>query len=152
MFKLQINDKKNFLTKKHLLLIKKAVNSIYKNEKLEGVIVFELHLIGDFLSKKINLKYRNKNYPTDVISFSFWEKGLLRTPLLGEIYLNYNKVIQQSKKYKHKLERELIFLVSHGVYHLLGYDHINPDDEKIMLTKQYEILKICHLDSENDWN
>ena len=122
MFDVQIFDKKNFLKKKDITLIKKISNSIFKEEKLKGKIIFELHIITNKQSQKINSEYREKNYPTDVISFSFWENSLIKTQLLGEIYLSYEKVVSQANEYHHSFERELGFLVSHGIFHLLGYD------------------------------
>lgn len=150
MFEIQINDDKKMLNKKNIALIKKVCNIIFKQEKLKGKILFELHLIDDDLSKEINNKYRFKNYSTDVISFSFWENSPIKTPLLGEIYLNYNKVCSQALEYNHSFDRELAFLVSHGVYHLLGYDHMTKEDEDIMFSKQYDVLAECNLGKEND--
>lgn len=152
MFDIQIFDKKNYLRKKDVILIKKIANNIFKLEELKGKIIFELHIINNSRSKKINNEYRNKNYPTDVISFSFWENQLLKTELLGEIYLNHDKVVSQAKEFKHSFERELAFLTSHGIYHLLGYDHELDDEAKVMFSKQYHVLKLCGLGSENDKN
>ncbi|MCF0217945.1 MAG: rRNA maturation RNase YbeY [Malacoplasma sp.] len=150
MFQLKINDSKKILSTKEIKLIKKIANLIFKAEKLEGKIIFELHIINNYKSKKINAKFRNKDYATDVISFSLWENSEIRSSLLGEIFLNYDKVLSQAKKHKHSILRELAFLVSHGIYHLLCYDHIAPDDAKIMFAKQYQILKLVGLGSIND--
>lgn len=152
MFDIQIFDKKKNLRKKDVILIKKLANYIFKSEKLKGKIIFELHIVNNSKSKKINSQYRNKDYPTDVISFSFWENQLFKTELLGEIYLNHDKVVSQANEYKHSFERELAFLASHGIYHLLGYDHELDDDAKEMFSKQYHVLKLCGLGSENDKN
>lgn len=150
MFHVQIFDENNFLNKKDISLIKKISRFIFKEEKLENKIIFELHIVDNKQSQKINSQYRNKNYPTDVISFSFWEEGLLKTPLLGEIYLSYEKVVSQAKEFNHSFERELGFLVSHGIFHLLGYDHEIEEEAKIMFGKQYHVLKLCGLGSVND--
>lgn len=150
MFDVQIFDEKKFLSKKDISLIKKVSKFIFIEEKLKNKIIFELHIIDNKESQKINKQYRNKDYPTDVISFSFWEEGLLKTALLGEIYLSYEKVVSQAEEFKHSFERELGFLVSHGIYHLLGYDHEEDDEAKIMFGKQYQVLKLCGLGSVND--
>ncbi|BAC44128.1 rRNA maturation RNase YbeY [Malacoplasma penetrans] len=150
MFDVQIFDEKKFLSKKDISLIKKVSKFIFIEEKLKNKIIFELHIIDNNESQKINKQYRNKDYPTDVISFSFWEEGLLKTALLGEIYLSYEKVVSQAEEFKHSFERELGFLVSHGIYHLLGYDHEEEDEAKIMFGKQYQVLKLCGLGSVND--
>ena len=60
--------------------------------------------------------------------------------MLGDIYISLEKAKQQSKEYGHSLERELSFLSVHGLLHLLGYDHMKKEDEKIMFGKQEMIL------------
>lgn len=150
MFKIIITDEDKWLDFKKKSLIKKISKKIFYCENLKGKIVFELHIIDNKKSQEINLNYRKKDYPTDVISFSFWEEGLIKTSLLGEIFLNYNKLLQQANEYNHSIERELGFLVSHGIFHLLGYDHDTKTKENEMFNKQYEILKKCNLGSKND--
>ncbi len=151
MFQIQINDEKKLLDKKYNTLIKKISSKIFNDEKLEGDIIFELHIIENNQSWEINRKYRNKDYPTDVISFSFWEANTIKTPLLGEIFLNIDKVHEQSKEYNHSFDRELCFLVSHGIFHLLGYDHENDAEAKIMFSKQYNVLNECGLGKNTDF-
>lgn len=150
MFKVQITDENRFLKKDDIKLVKDVAKNIFGIEKLKGQIIFELYIVDDEKILEINSQYRKKDYVTDVISFSFWEEGLIKTPLLGEIYLNYNKVMLQAKEFNHSFARELAFLVSHGIYHLLGYDHENESDAKIMFDKQYKVLEICNLGSKND--
>ena len=97
---------------------------------------------------EINRTYRHKDAPTDVISFAFMDDNPERDNLfhsgkmvvLGEIYISYQKAEQQAQDYGHSLERELKFLFVHGLLHLLGYDHMNEKDEKIMFALQDEIL------------
>lgn len=97
---------------------------------------------------EINRTYRHKDLPTDVISFAFLDGNPERDNLfhskkmvvLGEIYISYQKAEEQAKEYGHSLERELKFLFVHGLLHLLGYDHMNEKDEKIMFALQDEIL------------
>ena len=97
---------------------------------------------------EINKQYRHIDRPTDVISFAFLDdnpnkEALLHSKqsvVLGDIYISYQKAEEQSKSYGHPLERELKFLFVHGLLHLLGYDHMNENDEKIMFRLQDEIL------------
>ena len=97
---------------------------------------------------EINRTYRHKDASTDVISFAFLDDNPERDNLfhsgkmvvLGEIYISYQKAEQQAQDYGHSLERELKFLFVHGLLHLLGYDHMNEKDEKIMFALQDEIL------------
>ena len=60
--------------------------------------------------------------------------------MLGDIYISIDKARHQATDYHHSLIRELSFLAVHGFYHLLGYDHMNKEDEEIMFTKQEELL------------
>ena len=96
----------------------------------------------------INRTYRHKDAPTDVISFAFLDDNperdaLLRSGqmvVLGEIYISSDKANEQALAYGHSLERELKFLFVHGLLHLLGYDHMKEEDEKLMFRLQDEIL------------
>ena len=97
---------------------------------------------------EINRTYRHKDAPTDVISFAFLDDNPNRDNLfhsgkmvvLGEIYISYQKAEEQALAYGHGLERELKFLFVHGLLHLLGYDHMNEEEEKVMFSLQEEIL------------
>ncbi len=98
---------------------------------------------------RINKKYRHIDRPTDVISFAFlddghqYEKVLFHEGMvaLGDIYISVEKAIEQANEYGHSVNRELCFLFVHGLLHLLGYDHMNERDEKVMFSLQEEILK-----------
>lgn len=97
---------------------------------------------------EINKTYRHIDRPTDVISFAFMDDDPNRDKLfqsglmvvLGEIYISYEKAQEQATSYGHSLDRELKFLFVHGLLHLLGYDHMNKEDEEIMFRLQDEIL------------
>ena len=97
---------------------------------------------------EINKTYRHKDAPTDVISFAFLDDNPNRDALLlsgqmvvlGEIYISSEKAQEQAKAYGHSLDRELRFLFVHGLLHLLGYDHMTEEDEKVMFRLQDEIL------------
>ena len=96
----------------------------------------------------INRTYRHKDSPTDVISFAFLDDNPERDNLfhskqmvvLGEIYISADKAKEQAKEYGHSLDREMRFLFVHGLLHLLGYDHMKEEDEKVMFNLQDEIL------------
>lgn len=110
--------------------------------------IISVSIVNNRYIHKINLKYRGIDRPTDVISFAFLDNDPNRESLkksnaqvaLGDIYISYEKAIEQAQAYGHSLEREMCFLFVHGLLHLLGYDHMNQDDEKIMFNLQEEIL------------
>ncbi|WP_026692859.1 rRNA maturation RNase YbeY [Peribacillus kribbensis] len=98
--------------------------------------------------QKINAEYRDKDQPTDVISFALEEMGEDEVQIvggemprvLGDIVISVERTREQAEEYQHSFERELGFLALHGFLHLLGYDHMTEEDEKIMFGKQKEIL------------
>ncbi len=91
----------------------------------------------------INKEYRGIDRPTDVISFALEDDNtFIKTDyrVLGDIYICLDKVVEQAKEYGHSFKREISFLTVHGILHLLGYDHMNKDDERIMFGLQEAIL------------
>ena len=89
---------------------------------------------------EINKEYRHIDRPTDVISFALADGLDFYPEELGDIFISYEKVIEQAKNYGHSEKREFAFLVCHGILHLLGFDHQNEMEEKIMFAKQDELL------------
>ena len=94
---------------------------------------------------ELNKNYRQIDRETDVITFALEDEDSLVLPgevrVLGDIYISIDKARSQAEEYGHSLLRELSFLAVHGFYHLLGYDHMNLEDEKIMFAKQEEVLE-----------
>jgi len=103
-----------------------------------------LILIDDAEIHAMNREYRGVDRPTDVISFASEEgepdliDGDLRE--LGDIFISVDAIRRQSLEYGHSLKREFCFLFTHGLLHLLGYDHMDPDGEIEMETVQEAIL------------
>lgn len=92
---------------------------------------------------EMNKTYRNIDRETDVISFAFMDNDEnIKSDItdLGEIYISLEKAHSQAEDYNHSFEREICFLLVHGLLHLLGYDHMNEKDEKEMFGLQDEIL------------
>lgn len=91
----------------------------------------------------INRDYRGKDMPTDVISFAYLEvEEEFISPFdnIGDIIISLERVESQAKDYGHSFLRELYYVTTHGLLHLLGYDHLNPDDKKIMREKEEDLL------------
>ena len=105
--------------------------------------------------QKINKEYRNIDKPTDVLSFPMFEKeeiqekiknnDFLHEDILGDIIISIEKVQEQAREYGHSFERELSYMLVHGFYHLMGYDHIEEKDKKEMRTKEEKILKTLNV-------
>ena len=119
---------------------KKYFLSIMKDLQVEDALV-NIIIVDNEEIKKINKEYRNIDNVTDVISFAL-EDVEFKTPfrILGDIYISYEKVKEQALKYEHSEKRELYFLATHGLLHLLGYDHMNEKEEKTMFDLQKELL------------
>ena len=118
---------------------------IFKKLNLKGEFITDVTIVDNKTIHKINREYRNVDRPTDVISFAFLdeksERELKGGPTnLGQIIISFEKAEEQAKEYGHSLTREMVFLFVHGMLHLLGYDHMNEEDEKIMFTLQNDIL------------
>ena len=93
--------------------------------------------------QRLNGSYRNIDRVTDVLTFPAWEGDVILCPpdgYLGDIAICFERAEEQALEYGHSLERELAFLSVHGALHILGYDHMTPEDEAIMMGKQDEIL------------
>lgn len=104
---------------------------------------FNIIIIDNEKIHKINKEYRNIDRETDVISFALEDNmdvEYVDFRLLGDIYISIDRCYQQAKDYGHSRIREICFLATHGILHLLGYDHMNPDDEKEMFSLQNELL------------
>lgn len=102
--------------------------------------------VDDAQIHELNRIHRGVDRPTDVLSFSQLEgedMGALPegAPLpLGDIVISLERCAEQAREYGHSFERELGFLVGHGMLHLLGYDHQTPEDEAVMMAKTEAIL------------
>ena len=121
----------------------------FKHLKLKCNPIISVSIINNEEIHKINKEYRGINRETDVISFAFLDndenekKNLKKKNALvdlGEIYISLDKAKEQAIEYQHSLERELDFLFLHGLLHLLGYDHMEKEDEIVMFNLQDEIL------------
>ncbi len=114
-----------------------------ESEKVTGA-VFSIIFVNLEEIHKLNKEYRGIDRPTDVISFALedsddFEVDGLR--VLGDIYICIDRMKEQAKEYGHSQMRELSFLTCHGLLHLLGYDHMEKEEEKIMFGKQDKILE-----------
>ncbi len=132
-------------------LLQKVISETLKYESFSDNVEISITIVTNDEIKKINSKFRNINKSTDVLSFPMIDFPNGETPdfsdtiILGDIIISIEKAISQAKEYGHSIERELGFLTAHSMLHLLGYDHIEPTDEKIMFMKQKEILNHINL-------
>lgn len=149
MLDIAIIDELNYLSLKEQQLITSLANFVAQVENIKDDAEISFSIVSLEEIQQINKTYRGIDKATDVISFALEEVTDSEVPLevipgmprvLGDIIISYDKAKMQAADYGHSVERELGFLVVHGFLHLLGYDHLNEADEKIMFTKQEQIL------------
>lgn len=119
----------------------KLLEFTLKREKLENV-EFNVIFVDNDTIHEINRAYRGVDRVTDVISFALEDNKTIELDhrILGDIYICIPRAEEQAREYGHSFLRELCFLTIHGLLHLLGYDHMEQDEEKIMFQKQEDIL------------
>ena len=133
-------------------VIEKVLSQCFKEEKLEdSKLCVTVTLTTPKTIQEINKQYRNIDRATDVLSFPMFEKDELdkkiqendfeNEDILGDIVVSVEKVNEQAIEYGHSFERELSYMIVHGFYHLMGYDHIEEEDKKIMREKEENILR-----------
>ncbi len=137
--------------KKFDFSIRKVISSILKTvkkiENLNTEHMISFILVDNETIHTINKEYRNIDRPTDVISFATIDSNPNRelSYELGDIYISIDKVYEQASAYNHSVMREFAFLVTHGTLHLLGYDHVEYDEEQEMFKIQEEVLSILNI-------
>ena len=122
--------------------VQNVVSYALKYLKIDNA-VFNIIIVDEDTIHKLNKEYRGIDRVTDVISFALEDdKTFISSSVrvLGDIYICLNKARSQALEYGHSFLREISFLSVHGLLHLLGYDHMNPEDEKVMFSLQDEIL------------
>lgn len=104
---------------------------------------FSVVLVSNSQIQKLNKQWMGKDRPTDVLSFPLSDEPPPSDELpweVGEIVISLEKTQAQAEEFGHSFERELSFLFVHGMLHVLGFDHVEPEDEKDMFSRQKQIL------------
>ena len=137
--------------KEYEATIKKVVEKCFEEEGISASkLCLTITLTTPENIKKINKEYRNIDKETDVLSFPMFEKQELdeiiakrkfeHEDVLGDIVISIARVEEQAKEYGHSFEKELSYMVVHGFYHVMGYDHIKEEDKQKMRPKEEKIL------------
>lgn len=133
-------------------IIKRVVEKCFEVENLtDSKLILTITLTTPEHIRKINKEYRNIDKETDVLSFPMFEKNEIdkkiknndfeHEDVLGDLVISVDRVKEQAVEYGHSFERELSYMVVHGFYHVMGYDHIKEEDKKIMRPKEENILE-----------
>ena len=132
-------------------IVKKVLEKCFEEEGLlDSKLIMTITFTTPEEIRKINKKYRKIDKATDVLSFPMFEKDELDEKIksgdfpyedvLGDVIISIEKVREQAEEYGHSFDRELSYMLVHGFYHLMGYDHIEEEDKKIMRPKEEKIL------------
>lgn len=128
------------------------IEQALKTLGIEDGVEVSCVLVDDERIHEINREYRHIDRSTDVISFAmedndqFYVEGMPRT--LGDIFISVDHAKKQAEEYGHSLRREMCFLFTHGILHLLGYDHMTDEQEKEMFGLQDQILGALSIERE----
>jgi probable rRNA maturation factor len=146
MIDIDIQDETNELSDRQIELVKNILTEAATLEKVPEGSEISVTFVDAEAIREINRQYRGKDVTTDVISFALNDDetdlvcGEEIPNLLGDIIVSYPSIIEQAEEYGHSIDRELAFLTVHGFLHLLGYDHITDEEEKVMFKRQEDIL------------
>jgi probable rRNA maturation factor len=141
-------DETNELSNEQMEEIERLLNFAAQKERVDANSEVSITFVTNERIHEINREYRDKDAPTDVISFAMEElgegeielSGVDMPRVLGDIIISIPRAREQAEEYDHSFIRELGFLTVHGFLHLLGYDHMTDAEEKQMFTLQKEIL------------
>ena len=145
-----LNDQKKFdITYKQKILVRRAIESTLEYEGYQNNAEISVTFTDNKKIQKINNEFRGIDKPTDVLSFPLTEYEDSDIPFadeldgnLGDIVISLERAEEQAKEFGHSFEREIAFLTVHSMLHLLGYDHVNSEEEELdMRKRQSDILK-----------
>ena len=123
----------------------KTITEVLRVENISENVEVSLSIVDTETIHRLNKDYRNVDRETDVLSFPMDEEGFDNEGnpliLLGDIVICLDVAEDQAADFGHSLEREIMYLICHSTLHLLGYDHIEEDDKKVMRSKEKEVMK-----------
>ena len=133
-------------------LIKSVLMKCFEVENMDKLGLYvSVTLTCPSYIRKINNEYRNIDKETDVLSFPMFEKAEIDKMIekqnnivhdvLGDIIVSVARVMEQASEYGHSFERELAYMIVHGFYHLMGYDHMTEEEKVVMRAKEENVLE-----------
>ncbi|SNS92111.1 probable rRNA maturation factor [Anaerovirgula multivorans] len=141
---LAIDNRQNIvdIEEELIKILQKAVEACLVYEGWEEDYEVSLSLVDNAEIQQLNKGYRGKDNPTDVLSFPMVDDDTptMEEKILGDIVISVEKAVEQAEEYGHSFYREISFLTVHSMFHLMGYDHMEEEDEKIMRHKEEEVL------------
>ncbi|MBQ4166309.1 MAG: rRNA maturation RNase YbeY [Oscillospiraceae bacterium] len=136
-------------------LIEKCTRAALAEEEINEDAQVSVTLVDNEAIREINREHRDIDRATDVLSFPLGDEDSFDTDpetgaiLLGDIVISLERAAEQAKEYGHSFYREVAFLITHSLFHLLGYDHVDSEeDEKLMFGKQDKVLEALGITRE----
>ena len=154
-----VNDQDKLpVTYKLKMLTRRAVETVLEHEQYNNPCEVSVTYTDNEQIHELNLQYRNVDRPTDVLSFPLMDfSGESEEPVadepvvsLGDIVISLEKAAEQANEYGHSFEREVAFLTVHSMLHLLGYDHMEEDEERDMRARQRTVMELLGLTVKSD--
>jgi len=118
----------------------KFSTELLRHLELEEETELSITFVDNQQIQELNREFRDKDRPTDVLSFTFQNMNGVPLKILGDVIISAEKALEQSEEFGHSLQREISFLLAHGILHLLGYDHQTEAEEKEMFALQKQLL------------
>lgn len=161
MYYIENDQSKVEFTKELEEAIKSVCDRVLEDENVTLPCEISITIVDNEQIHEINLEHRGIDRPTDVLSFPMLE---FETPgiideneidfdedelVLGDIVISLERASEQAESYGHSLLREVAFLTAHSMLHLLGYDHMEPEEEAVMISKQEKSLTELGITREN---
>ena len=128
------------------MLVRRCCNAVLQQEQFEGPAEIDVTFVDGEEIRRLNKEYRDKDTETDVLSFPLGENGVYdKNPetgasMLGDVVISMPRAVEQAKEYGHTLQREVAYLTTHSVLHLLGYDHVEGGIEAVRMREKEELI------------
>lgn len=128
------------------MLIRRCCHAVLQMEQFEGSAEVSVSLVDNEQIHEYNRQYRDKDMPTDVLSFPMGENGAYDVnhetgaKILGDIVISMPKVVEQAETFGHGLSREIAYLTAHSMLHLLGYDHEKGGLDRVRMREKEELV------------
>lgn len=128
------------------MLLRRASSAVLIYENFDGDAEVNINFVNDEEIKELNLAFRKKDAPTDVLSFPLGENGEYDVnpetglEMLGDVVISVERAVEQANDFGHTLNRELAYLTVHSMLHLLGFDHVNGGLEALRMREHEEAI------------
>ncbi len=140
------------------MLVRRCCNAVLRMENFPGPAEISVTFVNNEQIHELNRQYRDKDMPTDVLSFPMGENGEYDVnhdtgaKILGDIVISMEKAVEQAQRYGHSLEREVGYLTAHSMLHLLGYDHETSGLDRVrMREKEEQVMSQLGLPSTSSY-